>query len=312
LRFLFVMDPAERMLPDRDTSFALMRAAGARGHECWHCLPHQVGARGADPFARARRITVSDTAPHVIWGEHAILDLAAVDAVFVRKDPPFDVEYLHLTQLLDLVQGRTLVVNDPRGLRDANEKLFALWFADLMPRTLVSSDPARLLDFVIEVGGRAVLKPLDGAGGRGVVVVGTSDPNARSLVDLHTGEGTRPAIIQAYLPAAREGDKRVIVLDGAPLGAILRVPRSDDFRANLHVGGEARATTLTDRERDLVRVVGEALRKHGLWLVGLDLIGERLIEVNVTSPTGVQELGRLTGTVPELDVIEWVERRLGT
>ncbi len=310
MRFLFVMDPAERMLPDQDTSFALMRGAQARGHECLHCRPHQLSHVGRELDARTRPITVSDSPPHIALGEEIQVGVGGLEAVFIRKDPPFDVDYLHLTQQLDLVKDRTLVINDPRGLRDANEKLFAFQFSELMPKTLVSADTQRIRGFVEEVGGQAVLKPLDGAGGSGVVTLSTADRNTRALIDLLTGEGARPALVQKYLPAVRGGDKRVLLLNGEPLGAILRVPRDDDVRANIHVGGRVEPTTLTADELTLVEQVGRGLREHGLWFVGLDLIGGRLIEVNVTSPTGIQELGRLTAQQPEQRVIEWVERRV--
>jgi len=310
MRFLFVMDPAQTMLPDKDTSFALMRGAIARGHQCFHCLPVQVSHEGRSLRARCRPIVVSASAPHTILGDESTVEVDSVDAVFIRRDPPFDTAYLHLTQQLDLMRGRILIVNDPQGLRDANEKLFAFHFEHLMPRSLVTADADAIHAFVARVGGEAVLKPLDGAGGSGVVTLRVGDRNNRSLVDLHTREGRRHALVQEYLPAIRAGDKRVIVLDGEPLGAILRVPREDDLRANIHVGGSVRATELTEGETELVREVGAELRRRGLWFVGLDLIGERLIEVNVTSPTGIQELGRLTGSQPEARVIEWVEARV--
>lgn len=309
MRFLFVMDPPETMLPDKDTSFAFLRAARARGHECWHCLPRDVGLRGADVVAHARPIQVSDSAPHVELGAPARPRVAELDAVFIRKDPPFDAAYLHLTQILDLVKEHTLVVNDPRGLRDANEKLFAFTFADVMPRSLISAHAQDLLEFVREVGGSAVLKPLDGAGGVGVVTISHSDRNARALIDLLTREGRELALVQEFLPAVHGGDKRVLVLDGKPLGAIRRVPRADDFRANIHVGGSVRATDLTPAEVELVASMADRLRAHGLWFVGLDLIGERLIEVNVTSPTGIQQLSQFAGRPVEADVIAWVEAR---
>lgn len=307
MRFLFVMDPAESMLPDKDTSFALMRAAIARGHETLHCLPRQVMNYGRDVRALARPIRVANAPPHVVMGEPIEVEIAALDAVLIRKDPPFDTPYAYLTQQLDLVASKTLVVNSPRGLRDANEKLFTFHFAEHMPRSLVTAEPKRILDFVAEVG-HAVLKPLDGAGGSGVVALSTEDRNTRALVDLLTKEGRELALVQEFLPGIREGDKRVIVLDGEPLGAILRVPRADDIRANIHVGGSVEKTLLTPEEDAIVRDVGKTLRKHGLFFVGLDLIGGRLIEVNVTSPTGIQELGRTTGTTPEQDVIIWIEQ----
>lgn len=309
MRFLFVMDPAEKMLPDKDTSFAFMRGAQARGHQCLHAEPRDLLTLGADVLAVARPIRVSDTPVHVELGAREEVELAKLDAVFIRKDPPFDPAYAHLTQQLDLVKERTLVVNDPRGLRDANEKLFAFHFSQHMPRSLVASDPARILRFVEEVGGQAVLKPLDGAGGTGVVTLSTGDRNARALADLLTREGNELALVQEFLPDVVQGDKRVLVLDGEPLGAILRVPRADDFRANIHVGGDARPTELTPAEQSLVREVGAALSAHGLWFVGLDLIGEKLIEVNVTSPTGIQQLSRFAGRPVEQEVIRWVEER---
>jgi glutathione synthase len=303
------MDPAETMTADKDTTFAFIRGALARGHECLHCLPREISNEGREVFARARRVTVSERAPHVTVGADERVELAQLDAVFVRKDPPFDAAYLYLTQQLDMVKDRVFVMNDPRGLRDANEKLFAFQFLEFMPRSLVSAERARIIEFVSAVGGTAVLKPLDGAGGSGVVVLTAGDRNVRSMVDIMTLEGKRLAMVQEYQPAIRQGDKRVLLLDGEPLGAILRVPREDDVRANIHAGGQVVACDLTSREHELVRAVAPKLREYGLWFVGLDLIGEKLIEVNVTSPTGIQELGRHQGTRPEEDVIAWVEKR---
>jgi len=310
LRFLFVMDPAETMSPDKDTTFAFIRGAQARGHQSFHCLPHELSNQGRELSARARSIQVSESAPHTMLGAREELDLGALDAVFIRKDPPFDNAYLYLTLQLELLRGRTLVLNDPRGIRDANEKLFAFQFERFMPRSLVTSSPTAIIEFVREVGGTAVLKPLDGAGGSGVVVLGSDDRNTRSLCDVWTNEGKRLAMVQEYMPGVRVGDKRVLMLDGKPLGAILRVPRADDVRANIHAGGTVQQTDLTEREQELVTEVGAGLREHGLWFVGLDLIGERLIEVNVTSPTGIQELARHQGRPTEQDVIAWVERQV--
>jgi glutathione synthase len=309
MRFLFVMDPAETMHPAKDTSFAFLRSAGRRGHECFHCLPRELANEARSVRARARSLRVSDATPHVTLGDEQTLELDALDAVFVRKDPPFDTAYLHLTHQLELVKDRVLVVNDPRGIRDANEKLFAFQFAEWMPRSLVTSRPRDIVAFVDAVGGQAVLKPIDGAGGAGVVVLRKDDRNTRSLADVWTEEGKRLALVQEYQPAVRVGDKRVIVLDGVALGAILRVPREDDVRANIHAGGNVQPTELTARERELVTALGPRLSAHGLYFVGLDLIGERLIEVNVTSPTGIQELSRFSGRPVEDDVIAWVEAR---
>lgn len=309
MNFLFVMDPVETMLPDKDTSFAFMRGAQARGHECWACLPHQITSSPADLFAHAVAVHVSDTAPHVVKGESKELALSTLDAIFVRKDPPFDTAYLHLTQLLDLVEHQTLVLNSPRGLRDANEKLFALQFREYTPRTLVSASPSRLHAFLREIGGTGVLKPLDGAGGYGVVLLREGDTNVRALVDWQTQEGRCPALLQEFLPMVKDGDKRVLLLDGEPLGVIRRVPHMEDIRANIHVGGTVVPASLTPKEQELVAAVGARLRLQGLWFVGLDLIGEKLIEVNVTSPTGLQQLARHLGRPVEQDVIAWVETK---
>ena len=310
MKFLFIMDPAEGMLPSKDTTFAFLRAAGARDHLCLHAAPGDVSVTGKKVFVTARPVSVSTEPPYVFLRERELFDLAELDAVLVRKDPPFDTEYLHLTQQLDLVKQETLVVNDPAALRDANEKLYALRFAEWMPRTLVTRDRAAILQFVENVGGRAVLKPLDGAGGSGVVSLTTGDKNARALVDILTHEGKVQAMVQEFQPGIVDGDKRVLLLGGQLLGAILRVPRPDDIRANIHVGGTVQATQLTEIEQQLVDAVGPELHRVGLDFVGLDLIGEKLIEVNVTSPTGIQELGRLPQTSPEDTVIEWLEERV--
>lgn len=309
MRILFVMDPVDRLAWDKDTSFAFMRAAARNGHEVFHTELHLVQNRGRVLSAACRPLTVHPGSPWLVSGAPLTLELESLDAVLIRKDPPFDVAYLRVTQQLDFVKERVVVMNDPQGLRDANEKMFAFHFSEFMPRSLVSSNPKALLDFMEEVGGKAVLKPLDGAGGSGVVVLSQGDPNCRSLVDVWTEEGKRLALVQEYQPAIRIGDKRVLVLDGKPLGAILRVPRADDVRANIHAGGNVVPTELSPKEQELVLAVGPKLREHGLWFVGLDLIGEKLIEVNVTSPTGIQELSRFSGRPVEDDVIAWIAER---
>jgi glutathione synthase len=260
--------------------------------------------------ARARRISVSEAAPFVaLGGTVEDLAVADLDAVLIRKDPPFDSHYHYATLLLEHARGKTLLINDPRGLRDANEKLYALQFPEFVPRTMVSANREQLLEFAADVGGKAVIKPLDGAGGYGVLALLRTDHNARAIIDMLTREGKQLAIIQEYLPEVRVGDKRILVLDGEPLGAILRVPQADDLRSNIHVGGSVSPTELNANERAMVAAMAPRLRADGLVFVGLDVIGERLTEVNVTSPTGIQQLGRFTGTRPEEKVIEWIEQR---
>jgi len=308
MRFVYVMDPMDRVLPDKDTTFAFLRAGQARGHQAIHCEPKDLFLRAGEIWARGRHLTVSDGAPHTTFGETAEVRLADVEAVFIRKDPPFDAMYLYATLLLEHVRGKTVLVNDPRGLREANEKLYTLNFARWMPRTLVTSNEAHVFDFVKEVGGRGVIKPLDLAGGSGVMMLNTGDKNARAIVQLLTDEGRKYAMVQEYLPDVVKGDKRILLLDGEPLGAINRVPHGEDFRSNIHVGGSVEACEITPAERDMIADIGPRLRQEGLVFVGLDVIGGKLTEVNVTSPTGIQQLSRHVDRDVSADVIAWVER----
>ena len=313
MRFVFVMDTLDRVTPDKDTTFAFIEAAQKLGHESLHCLPSEVGAVRGTALARSRPVRVSEMEPRIaLDATSSFVDLADVDAIFIRKDPPFDQAYLYLTLLLEQVRTTKsrrgpIIVNDPRGLRDANEKLYAMHFSAWTPTTIVSADRDAIFSFVDRVGGTAVIKPLDGAGGSGVMLLKKDDKNARAIVDVLTFEGTRLAMVQEFLPDVTTGDKRILLLDGEPLGAILRVPRSDDLRSNIHVGGSVVPAELTEKEKALVADIAPRLRADGLVFVGLDVIGERLTEVNVTSPTGIQELGRFTGTKPSERVIRWVE-----
>jgi glutathione synthase len=308
MRLLYIMDPVETILPDKDTTYAFLKGGERRGHQNLHCELSHLYLADAEVRARVRAAKVIDAAPWVELGPPEDVAVGELDAVLIRKDPPFHQDYLYATLLLERARGQTLLINDPRGLRDANEKLYALNFPEYAPRTLVSADRERLLAFALEVGGKAVIKPLDGAGGYGVLALQSDDRNARAIVDLLTREGRQLAVAQEYLPAVRVGDKRILLLDGEPLGAILRVPRQDDLRSNIHVGGSVVPADLTPRELDMVRAMAPQLRADGLVFVGLDVIGERLTEVNVTSPTGIQQLGRFLGSHPEDLVIEWLER----
>jgi len=309
MRFVYVMDPMDRVLPDKDTTFAFQRAAQARGHEALHCLLRDLFVKNGDVYARVRQLTVSNTPPHAVFGPAAFeVRLADVEAVFIRKDPPFDSDYLYATLMLERARGRTVIVNDPRGLREGNEKLYALHFAKYMPRTLVSADEAQIFAFVKEIGGKGVIKPLDGAGGSGVMMLLPGDKNARAIVQTVTAEGSKLAMVQEYLPAVEQGDKRVIVLDGEVLGAINRIPRGDDFRSNIHVGGSVEAYQLSKEERAMVADIAPRLKADGLVFVGLDVIGGKLTEVNVTSPTGIQQLSQHENRDVAEDVIKWVER----
>lgn len=310
MRFLFVMDPPSTVLVDEDTSFALMLEAEARGHLVDHALMTDLFLEGGRAFAKVRRASMSRTAasPITLGAVETVL-LENVDAVFVRTDPPFDENYLWGTQILETLRGKTLVVNDPRGLRDANEKLYACHFPELMAETLVTNDKARIKDFVARVGGKAVIKPLSGAGGAGVMMLSEGDLNTNAIIEATTHGGKRVAMVQRFLPDVRTGDKRILLLDGEPLGAILRVPRADDVRSNIHVGGSVVAAELDEHDRRIVERLAPRLREDGLYFVGLDVIGGKLTEVNVTSPTGIQQMSRLDDANYCARVMEWTERR---
>jgi len=308
MRFVYVMDPMDRVLPDKDTTFAFLRAASGRGHENLHCELRDLFVKGGDVFAKVRSLTVSDAAPHATFGATSTVRLADMEAVFIRKDPPFDAAYLYATLLLERVRGRTVLMNDPRGLREANEKLYALHFSKYMPKTLVSAHEDEIYAFLDEIGGKGVIKPLDLAGGSGVMMLTKGDKNTRAIVQLVTGENTRLAMVQEFLPDVVNGDKRVLLLDGEVLGAINRVPRKDDFRSNIHVGGSVEPYDVSETERAMIADISKRLKQDGLIFVGLDVIGGKLTEVNVTSPTGIQQLSAHKGRDMAVDVIAWAER----
>src|SRR5215470_95899 len=310
LRLLYVMDPLSRVLVDKDTTFAFMLEGERRGHEQYHCGVEDLFVEQAAPHASVRRARVQRAAVHFSLADAHIQPLSWFDVVFMRKDPPFDLAYYFATQLLGLVDPRaTLVVNDPRGLREANEKLYALRFPEVIPESLVSAEPTRLKAFMEGLGGEMIVKPLDGCGGAGVFHVHRADRNLNALLEMSTLNGTRLVMAQRYLPAVRDGDKRLIVLDGEPLGGILRVPREDEHRGNIHVGGSVLRSPVDDRDRAICAAMAPRLRRDGLYFVGLDIIGGFVTEVNVTSPTGVQEIDRLDGTCLEARVVDFVEAR---
>lgn len=318
MRFLTVMDPIGQANPEKDTSFAFLLESQARGTENLVCGVSDLWAEGRKGYARAQKVHVrrpDDTDPsHVAVLETMDVCFDDVDVIWMRKDPPVDDVFLFACMILDRANpARTLVLNDPRNLRVVHEKLWALEYEDLTPRTVVSSRPDVLVSFVKGLG-KGVLKPLHLMGGMGVMAFDADDKNLRSAADLLTLEGRRPALAQEFLPAVREGDKRVILIDGEPVGAVLRVPRADDVRSNLHVGGSAQQGRIDEHDRRIAARIGPALRELGLFFVGIDVIGGKLTEVNVTSPTGVQEIDRLDGRtgadrLPAL-VMDAVDRKL--
>lgn len=312
MRLLFVMDPVDTVIVDEDTSFAIMWEAQQRGHRVDHCLVQDVELIDGRCRACVRPATMQKVADApVVLGEPELVDVAELDVVFVRKDPPFDDAYLWLTLCLERVRGQTLVVNDPAGLRAANEKLYAAHFPELMPRTLVAADKGRIKAFVKDVGGRAVIKPVDGHGGHGIFALGLDDPNLNAHIETVTHNGARVAMVQAFIDEVSKGDKRILLMDGEVLGAILRVPQGGDLRSNIHVGGRVVHTEIDAADRRIIDTMRERMKRDGLVFVGLDVIGGKLTEVNVTSPTGIQQMSRLSGTNCEAPVLEWLERRVG-
>jgi glutathione synthase len=310
MHIVVIMDPPETVQVDADTSFALMEEAQARGHRVDHCGIADLFFYKGKPGARVRRARMRREAGHppiTLAGPEDVL-LEDVDAVLMRKDPPFDSNYLWATQLLELARGKTLLVNDPRALRDANEKLYALHFLPVMTDTMVTNDKDRIRAFLAEVGGQAVLKPLSGAGGDGVFLMREGDLNVNAIIETVTQSGRRVAMAQRFLPDVVKGDKRILLLDGEPLGAILRVPRKDDVRSNIHVGGTVEACGLDAHDERIVAALAPRLRADGLVFVGLDVIGGHLTEVNVTSPTGIQQMSRLMGVNLSARVLDWMEK----
>jgi len=306
----FLMDPLEQVLVHHDTTFALMRSAQSRGHRLLSFDQHALFHEGGQVHARAREVEVYEEQGHHfrVIAEHAV-PLAVLDVLWLRKDPPVDIAFLHATQLVEATGGRAPVyVNSPAGLRTANEKLWALHFPELTPETLVSRDLAQLRAFIDASAEGVILKPVDGHGGEGVVLVRSGDRNAQSMLELLTARGREWVVAQAYVPAAREGDKRILLLDGDPIGAILRVPLETENRANMAVGGKAVKYELTRRDREICARLAPALRREGLVFVGIDVIGDFLIEVNVTSPTGLAEVARLDGSDPAGQILAHVER----
>ena len=306
----FVMDAIESVDIAADTTFALMLEAQRRGHELLYLQLQDLGVRGGQAVARAAPISLRrEPGRHFSLGEPRALALDEADFVFQRKDPPVNAEYAAATQILSLCR-RALVWNDPRSLLSANEKLYALHFANLMPATLVSREIPALLNFLEEQGGEMVVKPLDGKAGEGIFHLRPGDPNLHSILEQSTAFGARWAMAQAYLPEVRRGDKRILLLEGEPLGAVLRVPADGESRANFHAGGRAARAGLDSGDRRIVERIAPRLRQDGLFFVGIDVIGGRLTEINVTSPTGLQEMNALDGARYEERIIERIEALL--
>jgi glutathione synthase len=309
LAVAFQMDPMESINIAADSTFVLQLEAAARGHALYHYLPRDLSLRDGRLTARARRLDVRrETGNHFSYGTVETLDLATMDIILMRQDPPFDMAYITATHLLEHVRDEVLVLNDPVAVRNAPEKLFATHFDGLMPPTLITSDRDAIVQFRAEHG-EIILKPLYGNGGAGVFHLRPEDDNLNALVEMFTATSREPIMVQRYLPEIRRGDKRIILIDGVAAGGVLRVPSLGEARANLHVGGRAEKTELTARERDICAAIGPTLAKEGLVFVGIDVIGDYLTEINVTSPTGIQEINRLDGVRLETRLWDAIEAR---
>lgn len=312
MKIAFVIDPLPWLQVKHDTSVALMLALQHRDHEIYALEVSDLFYRQGQAWGRLSRLRLDLSASpwYEVLGTE-VMALSQMQAVWMRKDPPVDTAYLYGTYLLDLIPPETtLVLNHPAGLRSANEKLYALQFPDWTPRTLVSGNKQILREF-IEAEGQVVLKPLGGKGGEGILFVQWGEANLNSLIELSTLRGQVPVMVQEYLPAAQWGDKRILLLEGEPIGAVNRVPGQGDFRGNVAAGGSVERTVITERERALCQALAPRLRQEQLYFVGIDVIGERLTEINVTSPTMLQEIAQLEGLDLAARVAEWLEARLG-
>ncbi len=318
LKVAVQMDPIETINIDGDSSFALMLEAQRRGHAMWHYEVRNMSlhegrqegqGRIGRLLARARPVMVQRVAGnHYRFGEAETIDLGTMDTVLMRQDPPFDMAYITATHMLEHIHPRTLVVNDPKHVRDAPEKLLVTHFPELMPPTLITWDPDAIRAFRREYRD-IIVKPLFGNGGAGVFRIREDDENLASLLEMHFARSREPLMIQRYEPAVRRGDKRVILVDGEALGAINRVPAAGEARSNMHVGGRPEKSPLTARDREICAAIGPVLRQQGMIFVGIDVIGDWLTEINVTSPTGIWEVKRFGGADIAALVWDAIEKR---
>ncbi|ACP27404.1 glutathione synthetase [Sinorhizobium fredii NGR234] len=278
-----------------DSTFAMSLEAQARGYRLFHYTPDRLSLRDGKVYATAQQMTLRDVkGDHFTLDEPERIDLSTMDVILLRQDPPFDMAYITSTHLLERLHPKTLVVNDPAWVRNSPEKIFVTEFPDLMPRTLITRDAGEIARFRQELGD-IILKPLYGNGGAGVFHSARDDRNLSSLLEMFGQMFREPFIAQEYLPAVRKGDKRILLVDGEPVGAINRVPAEHDARSNMHVGGRAEATELTAREQEICARIGPALKQRGFLFVGIDVIGDYMTEINVTSPTGIREVKKFGG-----------------
>lgn len=318
MKLAFIIDPIHQLDPCHDTSVALLEAAQILGHEIWVTQAQHLSVVEGKAWALLERVELVPVElvegrylaanPWYKLRERITLCLETMDAVFMRTDPPVTVPYLYATYILDYIdQSKTLVINSPGGIRAANEKMYALQFTEAIPETIVTASRELIGQFV-EAQGAAILKPLGNKAGEGILFLQPGDRNINSMIELSTLQGRVPVMVQTYLPQAKEGDKRIILLNGEPIGALNRLSAQGEFRNNMATGGTVAKTDITSRELEICAQLADTLRKDGLIFVGIDVIGGFLTEVNVTSPTGVREIDRFNGTNLGQQVIKWVEQ----
>jgi len=320
VKLAFIIDPIHQLDPCHDTSIALIEAAQILGHEVWITQANLLSVVDGKAWAFLQRVELVPVQlvegrwvaanPWYKLSDSSLTSLETMDTVFMRTDPPVNDSYLYATYILDYIdQNKTLLINSPSGIRGANEKMYALQFTKAIPETIVSADKQFIREFV-EAKGAAILKPLGNKAGEGILFLQSSDRNFNSIVELSTLQGRVPVMVQTYLPAAKEGDKRIILLNGEPIGALNRLSSGTDFRNNMATGGTVAQTEITPREDEICTQLAERLRQDGLIFVGIDVIGGYLTEVNVTSPTGIREIDRLDGIRLGDQIIQWIEQTL--
>ena len=310
LKVALQMDFVETLNIDADSTFVIGLEAQARGYDLFYYHPDQLMMEDGRVLARAQRLSLRrELGDHYTLGEAELTDLSTLDVVWLRQDPPFDMAYLTTTYLLDRIHPATLVVNNPTEVRRNPEKLYIAQFPDLIPPTLVSRDKAAIRAFR-EKHRDIIVKPLYGNGGWGVFHIAPGDENLNTLLEMHMAASREPLVVQQYIPAVRQGDKRIILIDGEPKGAINRVPPDGEARSNMHAGGRPEPCTLNKRDLEICAAIGPDLRQRGLIFAGIDVIGGYLTEINVTSPTGLQEIRRFDGVALEQDIWDAIEARL--
>jgi len=309
LKVAIQMDHVSTIDIDGDSTFVLGLEAERRGYEVWHYTPPELIFRDRKVMARAQPMKLRrEKGNHFTLGAAQMVDLATLDVVLLRQDPPFDMSYITTTHLLEHIHPKTLVVNDPAAVRNAPEKLYVTHFDNVMPPTLITADQRALREFRDEHKD-IILKPLYGNGGAGVFRVRPDDENFASLLEMFSQRSREPLIAQRYLPEVRQGDKRIILIDGKPVGVINRVPAEGEARSNMHVGGKAVKAELSKRDREICETIGPELARLGMIFVGIDVIGDYLTEINVTSPTGLQQINRFDGVSLEAQIWDRIELR---